>query len=218
MENLKKNKILYISICVIITIICIIICYIIDKSNKNENYDYTQLTQENNLQNENNISDIYKNTEEKQIIYVHIAGEVISPGIYSIEEGSRIKDVIDKAGGLTENADTEKINLAYQISDGQKIKIPNVNDKNEVENYIIEEGGENIVISDNNTKTKTKVNINTATQTELETLTGIGPSIASRIIEYRESNGKFKNIEEIKNVSGIGDAKYKKIENEITVK
>ena len=218
MENLKKNKILYISICVIITIICIIICYIIDKNNKNKNYDYTQLTQENNLQNENNISDIYKNTEEKQIIYVHIAGEVISPGIYSIEEGSRIKDVIDKAGGLTENADTEKINLAYQISDGQKIKIPNVNDKNEVENYITEGGGENIVISDNNTKTETKVNINTATQTELETLTGIGPSIASRIIEYRESNGKFKNIEEIKNVSGIGDAKYKKIENEITVK
>ena len=215
MENLKKNKILYIGICVIIIIVCIIICYIIDNNNKNENYNYVQVIEESNIENEDNV---LKKSEEKAIIYVHISGEVINPGVFSINEGARIKDVIDKAGGLTNNADIEKINLAYQISDGQKIHIPNINDDNDSKNYITDDDGENIIISDNNSETNKKININTATQTELETLTGIGPSIASKIIEYRKINGKFEKIEEIKNVSGIAEEKYNNIENYIVVK
>ncbi|MBO5349835.1 MAG: helix-hairpin-helix domain-containing protein [Clostridia bacterium] len=219
MENIKKNKVLYVSICGIIIVICLIICYVIDKNSGDKSYSYTQLMEDNYIENTNNINTNTEDFEEEKIIYIHITGEVVNPGVVSISEGSRIKDVIEKAGGVTSEADVEKVNLAYQVSDGQKINIPNINDKNNnIENYITETEGENIIISDKNSKANEKVNINTATQTELETLTGIGPSIAAKIIEYRKTNGKFKTIEDIKNVSGIGDGKYRKIENEIVAK
>lgn len=86
----------------------------------------------------------------------------------------------------------------------------------EKESYISEEIGENIIVEDIKTNTNL-ININTATQTELETLTGIGPSTALKIINYREENGKFNTIEDIKNVPGIGDSKYEAIKNEICV-
>lgn len=116
---------------------------------------------------------------------------------------------------MTENADISKINLAYVVQDGQKINIPNVNTV-ETEVYISQEIGENIIVEDIKTNSKL-VNINTATQAELETLTGIGSSTALKIINYRKENGKFKTIEDIKNVSGIGDAKFEAIKNEIYV-
>ena len=154
--------------------------------------------------------------EEKNKIFLHITGEVNSPGIIEIDEGARLVDVIEAAGGFTENADINKINLAYLVKDGQKINIPNVNyvDTN---SYITENMGENIIIEDITSSSMNLVNINTATQTELETLTGIGPSTALKIIKYREENGKFKTIEEIKNVAGIGDSKFEAIKDEICV-
>lgn len=154
--------------------------------------------------------------EEKNKIFLHITGEVNAPGIIEIDEGARLADVIEAAGGFTENADINKINLAYIVKDGQKINIPNVNyvDTN---SYITENMGENIIIEDITSSSTNLVNINTATQTELETLTGIGPSTALKIIKYREENGKFKTIEEIKNVAGIGDSKFEAIKDEICV-
>lgn len=122
---------------------------------------------------------------------------------------------MEAAGGLTGEADINKINLAYIVKDGQKINIPNVNSV-ENESYITENIGENIIVEDVKTSSSL-VNINTATQTELESVTGIGPSTALKIIKYREENGKFKKIEDIKNVSGIGNAKYETIKNEICV-
>ena len=120
-------------------------------------------------------------------------------------------DAIEKAGGVTEKADLSKVNLAYKLSDGQKIKIPNI-DENEVkENSSINN------FSEFQNEISNKVNINTASQTELETLTGIGPSLASKIIEYRKKNGDFKKIEEIQNVNGIGAEKYDGIKEEIDV-
>ena len=124
-------------------------------------------------------------------------------------------DAIEAAGGLTENADINKINLAYMVQDGQKINIPNVNCV-EDSSYISENIGENIIIEDITIKTKL-VNINKATQTELQVLSGVGPSTALKIIQYREENGKFKTIEDIKNVPGIGEAKFEAIKEEICV-
>lgn len=155
-------------------------------------------------------------TEEKNKIFLHITGEVNSPGIIEIDEGARLVDVIEAAGGFTENADINKINLAYLVKDGQKINIPNVNSV-DTNSYITENMGENIIIEDITSSSTNLVNINTATQTELETLTGIGPSTALKIIKYREENGKFKTIEEIKNVAGIGDSKFEAIKDEICV-
>ena len=245
MENIKKNKIIYIFICIIIVILCVIILFFLDKKDaSSEDYNYLEISEEsiNSNTTENN------NTEVQNNIYIHIMGEVKNPGVVIAKEGDRIKDIIEKAGGTTEKADLKNINLAYKVEDGQKINIPNI-DENKNENvlqekddeknksttnntnntnnknaknvnHITKSSGTNVIVDGNNNDDESKsskVNINTATQTELETLNGIGPSTASKIIKYRNEKGKFKKIEDIKNVSGIGEAKFKKIEADIVV-
>lgn len=149
--------------------------------------------------------------EENNNIVIYITGEVENSGVYHISENSRIADIIEMAGGLTNEANINNINLAQKVGDGQKIYIPSVEETNMEENtndnndYIEEQTGEELI------------NINTAMQTELETLPGIGPSTASKIISYRKESGKFKNIEEIQNVPGIGESKYTQIKDKITV-
>lgn len=168
--------------------------------------------------------------ETKEKIIVHVTGAVNKEGIVELEEGSRIIDAIEMAGGAKEDANLSKINLAYQLEDGQKLYVPNINDKEEIE-YITEDVAKNNIIDNNgivtdekeNNKTniergeKVMVNINKASQAELDALPGIGPSIAESIIEYRNENGKFSSIDDIKNVKGIGDAKYDKIKDSIEV-
>ena len=143
-------------------------------------------------------------------------------GILILKQGARIADAVEAAEGVTNEADLDEINLAYILEDGQKIYIPNKKDKEKLENkeYITKESGNNVIIQNKNTNKgeNKKVNINEASQSELENLTGIGESIAGRIIEYREQNGKFTKIEDIKNVKGIGDAKFANIKDKITVK
>lgn len=168
------------------------------------------------------------NDNEK--IYVYITGEVNNPGIVVLPIGSRIVDVIDCAGGITQNADIMKVNLVYMLQDGMKVNIPSSIELKNNPNfeYITMSSGDEK--NDSNIKNATtvdtksesafkvsNVNINTATQTELETLPGIGPSLALKIINYRKENGKFKSIEELKNVSGIGDNKYDEIKKYIYV-
>lgn len=239
MENIKKNKIIYIFICIIIVILCVIILFFLDKKDaSSEDYNYLEISEEsiNSNTTENN------NTEVQNNIYIHIMGEVKNPGVVIAKEGDRIKDIIEKAGGTTEKADLKNINLAYKVEDGQKINIPNIdenknenvlqekddeksksttnNTNNKNVNHITKSSGTNVIVDGNNNDAESKsskVNINTATQTELETLNGIGPSTASKIIKYRNEKGKFKKIEDIKNVSGIGEAKFKKIEADIVV-
>lgn len=216
MENLKSKKILYISIGIVVIFVCIIICFIMEQNNQSDSsFENDNLI----VENENNLVEKTEMKENK--IYVHIAGEVKNPGVVEINEGSRIKDIIEKAGGFTDTADYRKVNLAYQVEDGQKIVIPNINDENKnaemnSADYIIQDDG-GIVVQDVNLSNK-KININTATQSELESLTGIGPSMASKIIQHRVSNGKFEKIEDIKNVPGIGNAKFEALKDEICVK
>ena len=167
---------------------------------------------ENETNNENNIDEENEVLEE---IVVHVTGEVNKPGIVVLKSNSRIADAINEAGGATKEADLNQINLAYILEDGQKIYIPNKNEKIDEDEYVTEGNGNNI--GNNNPKEGEKVNINEAMQTELEELPGIGPSLASRIIEYREQNGDFKKIEELQNVKGIGDAKYNDIKDKVTV-
>ena len=169
--------------------------------------------------------------EENHNIIVHVSGAVNSEGIVELEENSRISDAINKAGGLKENADTKRINLAFKLEDGMKIYIPVIGEIVETQdgnNNIVDEtskyvtsSSDNVQKTENNQKGQQekneKININTATQTQLETLPGIGPSTSLKIVNYRQENGKFKNIEDIKEVSGIGDAKYENIKDLICV-
>ena len=155
--------------------------------------------------------------EEEEMMAVHVTGEVNNPGVVKIKEGSRIEDVIKAAGGLTENGDITNVNLAYVVEDGMKIRIPSSNEDSE--DYITEDSGKGVILSEeSNNSSSSIVNINTANEAELEQLPGIGPSISSKIVEYRNKNGKFKNIEDIKNVTGIGDSKFEKIKEYIKVK
>ena len=152
---------------------------------------------------------------EEKIIAVHITGAIKNAGVIRIEENSRIEDVIEKAGGLTEDADITNVNLAFIVEDGVKIRIPSTNDKDEID--IVTESSGSEVIDENDETSNGLININKASQAELETLNGIGTSLALKIIEYREQNGKFKTISDIKNVSGIGENKFNNIRNFIDV-
>lgn len=143
-------------------------------------------------------------------LYVDIGGEVMKPGVYEVSDGTRLFEVIDKAGGLTEDADIDGINRAETVQDGQKIMIgrhgenPDENRGSYSANNVTDSG-------------EGKVNINTADAAALQTIPGIGPSKADRIIEYRESEGKFNEIDDIKNISGIGNKTFESIKEYITV-
>ena len=220
----KKQKIVVIAILVIIAGAIIYYVYGNDEEQyKNEILPYEENIIENTIEKTKTAEMLEAEKEEEIIIY--IAGEVNKEGVYSLPEGSRIADAIEQAEGLTEDAYTEDINLAYKLEDGMKIKIPNKSETqkqleeqnaNIEDSYITTESGASI--QETQTKTSQKVNINTASQQELETLTGVGPSIASKIVEYRKQNGLFKTIDDIKNVSGIGDNKFESFKDEICVK
>ena len=180
--------------------------------------------------------------EEIKYVYVDIKGAVNNPNVYRLEENSRVIDVINLSGGLRDDADTSTINLSKKIKDEMfiiiytKEEINKYKEKNTSTSKINEELNKNIVIIDENNDAKldvktttekktnskeelkdTKVNINTASKEELLTVTGIGESKANAIIKYRQDNGEFKTIEDIKNVTGIGDSLFEKIKEYITV-
>ena len=150
----------------------------------------------------------------KSTIYVHITGEVVSPGMYQLPGGSRVSQAIDAAGGLTEAADDRSINLARELSDGEQIIVTSKQMQTDLENQ-----GSNSTTSNDQSFSSSiqKVNINTATKEELMTLDGVGEATAEKIIAYRQEHGSFSSIEEIKEVSGIGDKKYEAIKESITV-
>lgn len=141
-------------------------------------------------------------TEKK--ICVYIIGEVINPGVYMLEEGARVYNVVEAAGGLTENAAEKCINMAAALSDGEQIIV-----------YSREEAESIGSVGTN--PSSLVVNINTADKEMLMTLPGIGEARASDIIKYREKNGAFQKIEDIMKVPGIKDAAFQKIEDLITV-
>lgn len=163
-----------------------------------------------------------KSVEESKkaddVIYIHIVGEVRNQGVVTLNKGQRIMDAIEKAGGVTEEADLSKVNLAFVLSDGQKVRIPSVNDEaGSGEEFVTAGGGYNVVQGGSGGSVGVKVNINNASQTELETISGVGPSLAAKIINYREKNGKFRSIEELKNISGIGDSKFEGMKDFVEV-
>ena len=200
---IKINKKYYVLI-IILGIIVIIIFFFIKPKEDYEYIDTNKVISDSELSEtlEDNITDAIE--EEK--IKIHILGEVNYNGILELTMGSRISDAIEKAGGLTTLADVSKINLAYILEDGEKLYIPSINDEEDVEYLLSEKSG------------SSKININTAKLEELQNIPGVGPSIAQAIIDYREENGKFMNIEDIKSVSGVGESKYKKMEEYIKVK
>lgn len=146
-----------------------------------------------------------ENTTSKNIT-IFISGEINNPGVVTIPGDKRLSDAVEQLGGVTDDADLNKINLAMKIEDEQHYIIPKVGDIS-----VVNESTNSI------TQENSKVNINTATIDELENLPGVGEATANKILNYREEKGMFKSIEEIKNVNGIGDKKYIDLKDKICI-
>lgn len=186
--------------------------YMYNTSAQSEEYEY--------YEEDINITDGV-DTEENVVpakIMVHVTGQVKDQGVVLLDEGSRIVDAIEAAGGETDDADLAKLNLAYVLNDGEKIYVPSKSEQNEEIEYVTTSSGDTTSSGGGSMSGNSSIiNINTAGQAELMELPGIGESIANKIIAYREENGKFKTIEDIKNVPGIGDSKFANIKDMIKV-
>lgn len=153
-------------------------------------------------------SNVDTENQKKSLIIVEIKGEVKNPDVYEIEDGSIIRDLINLAGGLTDEANTDSINRAEKLRGNQLIVIPNKSD--------IESG--NITNQNSSTTNNSSViNINTASLEELKKITGVGDVKAQSIIDYRDKNGGFKSIEELKNIDGIGSKTFEKIKDQVGI-
>lgn len=147
--------------------------------------------------------------EENPNITVYVCGSVKASLNVTLPKDSRVEDAISLAGGVTEDADLNGINMAQKLNDEDMVYVPKKGE-------IIDSGGKGSGVTTSPAK-KGKLNINKATAEQLDSLPGVGPAIAQKIVEYRESSGGFKSIEELNNVSGIGDEKYKDIKSIVTV-
>ena len=137
-------------------------------------------------------------------VFVYVCGEVKSPGVYELPEGSRIVDAVEAAGGMTEAASGTWLNLAEPVSDGQKIEVPSETEAAELE-------------KEQQEAQSGLVNLNTASAEELMTLTGIGESKAEAILSYREEHGGFEKPEELMEIPGIKEGVFEKIRDQVTV-
>lgn len=159
---------------------------------------------------------VNESAAEPEIIKVDVKGAVKSPGIFTAQAGDRVIDLISAAGSFTEKADTDKVNFAQIIEDQMVIYVPEIGeeDKGNLENIQVGTSGDAVTKGTSGGL----VNLNTATQEDLQTLTGIGPSKANAILEYRETIGKFKEVDELKQVTGIGDKTFERLRDSISVK
>ena len=145
-------------------------------------------------------------------VVVHVAGAVASPGVVTLPAGSRVADALEAAGGATADADTDQLNLARILVDGEQVRVPHQGE--DASTWAAPPGP----AQDAGTGTASGlVNINTASATELQSLPGIGEALAQRIVDYREANGPFTSIDELTEVSGIGPAKLEALRGEATL-
>lgn len=154
--------------------------------------------------------------DDAQQVYIYVCGAVELPGVYSLRQGSRLYEAVELAGGLTGDADENCLNMARKITDGEQIVILTQEEAaslREAGQYPVSES----VQQDAQAKDSGLVNINTATVAELTTVSGIGTSRAQAIIDYREQNGVFGSIDDIKKVDGIKDGLFSKIKDKITI-
>lgn len=197
-------------ILVIVLVVSVFTGYkLLSKNLLNNNKETLGFLDEDNINHHGLIDSLEdEESEEDTVIMVHISGQVYYPGLIELESDSRVKDAVDLAGGLKKEADIDRINLAKKLEDEEKIYVPK---KGEDVNIEISS------ISNSTTSDNSKININTCTKDELMSLPGVGEVTASKIIDYRSAN-KFKSIEDIMNVSGIGTKKYEDLKDLIIVK
>lgn len=182
-----------------------------DNLNSNQIQSVVDTKQTENINNQSEAEK--RENEDSSSKMCQIDGCVNRPGVYSFKKDDRIKDIVDLAGGFTKEADTKSVNLAMKLKDEMKIFVPSKNETSKLQNHNTE-NSQIVTLKDNNSNNL--VNINTADSNKLQTLPGIGPSKAKKIIEFREKN-QFKKIEELKNVDGIGEKTFESLKSLITI-
>ena len=151
---------------------------------------------------------VYPAANSSGSVIVYISGAVVQPGVVSVPADARVIDVVNAAGGLAQGASVSQVNMAQAVKDGMHIKIPG--------DTPARRAAPKLAGADS-TNNNNKININTANEKELDKLPGIGPALAGRIVEYRTANGPFKDIADLKKVSGIGANKFEKLKDKVTL-
>ena len=214
----KKN------IIIIFTVIIILLSFLVKNNkllSKGDNYvvsgdedkQTTLETSSEKFENINNIEDIKNVSSDNDLnkkISIYISGAVNSPGVVELNSSDRLMNGVNLCGGLTNEADTNRVNLAMKVKDEGHYIIPKIGEEI---NINIEFNNEN----DNSEGSDKKININNATKEELDSLPGVGEVTAQKILDYREENKEFKSIDEIKNVKGIGENKFNNLKDYICI-
>ena len=144
------------------------------------------------------------------VVYVQVVGQVVTPGLYQLRDGDRVMDAVAAAGGLTAAADPAGVNLARVVADGEQLVVPAVGEVPPA--GAASAGGAGVGAAPG-----AKVNLNTADQTALETLPHVGPATAQKIIDWRTKNGRFRSIQDLRSISGIGDKTFDQLKDLVTV-
>lgn len=144
---------------------------------------------------------------------VDVEGAVASPGLYLVSADARVNDAVAAAGGMTSDADRQRVNLAQKVEDGMQVYVPSRGEAPAATGTTTTGAGQ----ASSSGASKGKVNLNTASAEELQTLSGIGPSLSQRIIDYRQANGPFKSVDDLRKVSGIGDTRFKSLKDLVCV-
>lgn len=161
--------------------------------------------------------EIEQSDAEPKEIVVHVSGEVEKPGVYRLFVGDRVIAAVEMAQPKVD-ADLDGLNLAAPLTDGQKILVPpKIELTADVQEQAIPSGNASPFVSQVGSQTSALVNLNNADMAQLDTLPGIGPALAQRIIDFRQANGGFKTVEDLKNVSGIGDKKYQDLKDMVSI-
>lgn len=204
-EKIKDKFVLLI----VLSIFCLvgIMMYVILPKNRTEFDSSLELVSE--------VSSITSDTNEEEIndkFYVDIKGAVVSPGVYEVNDDMRVLDVVKLAGGLTEASDDKKVNLAEKLIDQMVIYIPEIGEEGFELVTQVSTGDKSITEKDSKL-----ININTSSASELQSLNGVGEKKAEKIIQFREENGSFKTIEDLKKVDGIGEKTFDSLKSQITI-
>ena len=214
-KNIKNVLNIRNIILIILGVFCLITSFYLYGRNKSkvfkDEYMKNIFVEEENIEVNLNEEDIISNgtniiSPNNNKILVEIKGEVKNPDVYEVDDGSIIRDLITIAGGLTEEANIDRINRAEKLKNNQLIVIPNSSDANI-----------GVISSQTGISNDGIININSASLSDLQKINGIGEVKAQSIIDYREKNGGFKSIEDIKNVEGIGDKTFEKIKDKISI-